>query len=215
MSRWASPEEVRDSPRPVRGRGRLRGPLPRPAFRRPRRTGLSRRLCHRAHQRPRPPAGRSRQVPQGRRPALQRTAEVPLPGAPARAGGGRATRRRWCSSTTCCPRCWTCWDGETMPGRCTGAPSARCWRGRRTRIETASSSVTTRPRTGACETPPGPMSAGRRTSRTNCTTSARTRGRRRNLIDEHPEEARRLASAFGPYFYRSAAAGGERRPGAV
>jgi arylsulfatase A-like enzyme len=25
-----------------------------------------------------------------------------------------------------------------------------------------------------------------------------------NLIDEHPEEARRLAGAFGPYFYRSA-----------
>jgi hypothetical protein len=24
----------------------------------------------------------------------------------------------------------------------------------------------------------------------------------RNLVDEHPEEARRLASAFGPYFFR-------------
>ena len=26
---------------------------------------------------------------------------------------------------------------------------------------------------------------------------------RRNLVDEHPEEARRLASQFGPYFYRA------------
>jgi len=25
----------------------------------------------------------------------------------------------------------------------------------------------------------------------------------KNLIDEHPDEARRLASQFGPYFYRA------------